>query len=90
MTPFTNPRGSHGFRLRSCSVTGVGACLPERVLTNAELEKKLVCASGKRFVISARGSNLVLIAPKLTQLPQGLRGGGFAFGNQGNAFSGCG
>src|SRR5260221_2252087 len=46
VTPFTNPRGSHGFRLRSCSVTGVGACLPERVLTNAELEKKLGKADG--------------------------------------------
>ncbi len=36
---FTNPRARHGFRLRSCSIAGVGSCLPERVLTNAELGK---------------------------------------------------
>lgn len=38
-TSFTNPRARHGFRLRSCSITAVGSCLPERVLTNAELGK---------------------------------------------------
>ena len=37
--PFRNPRIRHGFRLRTCSITGVGSYLPERVLTNAELER---------------------------------------------------
>lgn len=36
---FRNPRARHGFRARTCSITGVGAYLPERVLTNAELER---------------------------------------------------
>ncbi len=38
---FTNPRARHGLRLRSCSIAGVGSCLPERVLTNAELGKRV-------------------------------------------------
>ena len=36
---FTNPRAKHGFQGRTCSVTGVGAYVPERVVTNADLEK---------------------------------------------------
>ena len=36
---FTNPRAQHGFVGRTCSITGVGAHLPERVVTNADLEK---------------------------------------------------
>ncbi len=35
----TNPRQKPGFNVRECSVAGVGSYLPERVLTNAELEK---------------------------------------------------
>ncbi len=36
---FRNPRARHGFRSRTCSITGVGAYVPERILTNAELER---------------------------------------------------
>ena len=36
---FKNPRAAHGFIGRTCSITSVGAYVPERVLTNAELEK---------------------------------------------------
>lgn len=36
--PFTNPRARHGFKGRTCSITGVGSYLPARVLTNADLE----------------------------------------------------
>jgi 3-oxoacyl-[acyl-carrier-protein] synthase-3 len=36
---FTNPRARYGFHQRSCSITAVGSCLPERVLTNAEVGK---------------------------------------------------
>lgn len=36
---FKNPRARHGFRARTCSITGVGAYVPERILTNAELER---------------------------------------------------
>src|ERR1051326_6713416 len=36
---FKNPRAVHGFKSRTCSIVSVGSYLPERVLTNAELEK---------------------------------------------------
>ncbi len=36
---FKNPRAKHGFRGRTCSIASVGSYVPERVLTNAELEK---------------------------------------------------
>ena len=38
-TTFRNPRAEHGFQGRSCSILSVGAYVPERVLTNADLEK---------------------------------------------------
>jgi len=44
MTPPTskvvkNPRAKHGFRGRTCSITSVGSYVPEKILTNADLEK---------------------------------------------------
>ena len=36
---FKNPRAEHGFQGRSCSILGVGSYVPERILTNADLEK---------------------------------------------------
>jgi len=36
---FRNPRAKFNFLGRTCSITGVGAYVPERILTNAELEK---------------------------------------------------
>src|SRR5690242_13695056 len=38
-TRFKNPRAAHGFKGRSCSIVAVGSYVPERVLTNAELER---------------------------------------------------
>jgi 3-oxoacyl-[acyl-carrier-protein] synthase III len=38
---FKNPRAAQGFRLRTCSIAAVGSYVPERVLTNAELAKRL-------------------------------------------------
>jgi 3-oxoacyl-[acyl-carrier-protein] synthase-3 len=35
----TNPRAKHNFVGRTCSITGVGSYVPEKVLTNADLEK---------------------------------------------------
>jgi 3-oxoacyl-[acyl-carrier-protein] synthase-3 len=35
----TNPRAQHQFIGRTCSITGVGSYVPERVVTNADLEK---------------------------------------------------
>jgi 3-oxoacyl-[acyl-carrier-protein] synthase-3 len=36
---FKNPRANHNFQGRSCSITGVGSYVPEKILTNADLEK---------------------------------------------------
>jgi 3-oxoacyl-[acyl-carrier-protein] synthase-3 len=36
---FVNPRERHDFKLRSCSVAGVGSYLPSRILTNEDLSK---------------------------------------------------
>lgn len=38
-TPFTNPRARYGFQGRSCSIVSVGSYIPEKILTNADLEK---------------------------------------------------
>ncbi len=38
-SPFKNPRARHSFQGRTCSITSVGSYVPERVLTNADLEK---------------------------------------------------
>jgi 3-oxoacyl-[acyl-carrier-protein] synthase III len=37
--PFRNPRARHGFKSRTCSVTGVGSYVPSRILTNDELSR---------------------------------------------------
>jgi 3-oxoacyl-[acyl-carrier-protein] synthase-3 len=36
---FKNPRAAHNFQGRTCSISGVGSYVPEKILTNAELEK---------------------------------------------------
>src|SRR5450432_2068255 len=36
---FKNPRARHDFQGRPCSITGVGSYVPEKILTNADLEK---------------------------------------------------
>lgn len=36
---FRNPRAAHNFQGRTCSIVGVGSYVPERVLSNADLEK---------------------------------------------------
>jgi 3-oxoacyl-[acyl-carrier-protein] synthase-3 len=36
---FKNPRAHHNFQGRTCSISGVGSYVPERIVTNAELEK---------------------------------------------------
>jgi 3-oxoacyl-[acyl-carrier-protein] synthase-3 len=40
MTPkFNNPRAKHDFVGRTCSITGIGSYVPEKILTNHDLEK---------------------------------------------------
>jgi 3-oxoacyl-[acyl-carrier-protein] synthase-3 len=36
---FKNPRAAHGFKARTCSVVAVGSYVPQRVLTNTDLER---------------------------------------------------
>ena len=36
---FKNPRAQHNFQGRTCSIAAVGACVPDRVMTNADIEK---------------------------------------------------
>ena len=36
---FKNPRAKHNFQGRTCSITAVGSYVPDRVMTNAEMEK---------------------------------------------------
>lgn len=36
---FKNPRASHNFQGRTCSIVGVGSYVPAKILTNHELEK---------------------------------------------------
>lgn len=36
---FKNPRAAHGFQGRTCSIVSVGSYVPDRILSNAELEK---------------------------------------------------
>ena len=38
---FKNPRANHDFVGRTCSISSVGAYVPQRVMTNAELEEKV-------------------------------------------------
>ena len=38
---FKNPRAQHGFRGRTCSIAGVGSYVPEKILTNADLERSV-------------------------------------------------
>lgn len=39
--PVTNRRARPGFQLRNCSVVSVASCLPERVLTNADVGRRI-------------------------------------------------
>jgi len=38
---FKNPRARYNFQGRTCSISGVGSYVPARILTNAEIEKKV-------------------------------------------------
>ena len=38
-TKFKNPRAKHNFVGRTCSIAGIGSYVPEKILTNHELEK---------------------------------------------------
>ncbi|MBI5773010.1 MAG: ketoacyl-ACP synthase III [Verrucomicrobia bacterium] len=48
-----NPRAKHDFKGRTCSITGVGSCVPERVLTNFDLEK--IVETTDEWIVSRTG-----------------------------------
>jgi len=50
---FKNPRAQHGFQGRTCSIAGVGAYVPEKVLTNADLERMV--DTSDEWIISRTG-----------------------------------
>jgi 3-oxoacyl-[acyl-carrier-protein] synthase-3 len=37
--PLKNPRAAHGFQGRTCSILAVGSYVPDKILTNADLER---------------------------------------------------
>src|ERR1700733_12261802 len=51
--PFKNPRARHDFVGRTCSITGVGSYVPEKILTNAELEKMV--ETSDEWIVSRTG-----------------------------------
>ncbi len=59
---FKNPRAKHDFRGRTCSVTAVGSYVPERVVTNAELEKTVDTTD--EWIVSRTGIKERRIAAK--------------------------
>src|SRR5687767_14068376 len=50
---FKNPRAKHDFRGRTCSITAVGAYVPEKVLSNADLERMV--ETSDEWIISRTG-----------------------------------
>src|SRR5450432_4523603 len=50
---FKNPRAKHDFQGHPCSITGVGSYVPEKILTNAELEKMV--ETSDEWIISRTG-----------------------------------
>ena len=37
ISKFKNPRAKYNFQGRTCSISGVGSYVPDKILTNAEL-----------------------------------------------------
>jgi 3-oxoacyl-[acyl-carrier-protein] synthase-3 len=50
---FKNPRAQHGFQGRTCSIVGVGAYVPEKILTNSELERMV--DTSDEWIVSRTG-----------------------------------
>ncbi len=59
---FTNPRAKFNFQGRTCSIAGVGSYVPERILTNADLEKMV--ATSDEWITSRTGIKERRIAAK--------------------------
>ena len=59
---FKNPRAKHGFQGRTCSIAAVGSYVPERILTNQELEK--IVDTSDDWITSRTGIKARRIAAK--------------------------
>jgi len=59
---FKNPRAKHNFQGRTCSITSVGSYVPERILTNADLEKMV--DTSDEWIVSRTGIKARRIAAK--------------------------
>ncbi len=51
--PFINPRARHNYVGRPCSIVAVGSYVPEKVLTNADLEKTV--ATSDEWIVTRTG-----------------------------------
>ncbi len=51
--PFKNPRAKHDFQGRTCSIAAVGAYVPPRIMTNADLEK--IVETTDEWILSRTG-----------------------------------
>ena len=50
---FKNPRARYDFQGRTCSIAGVGSYVPERILTNADLEKMV--STSDEWIVTRTG-----------------------------------
>ncbi len=69
MTPapskrFKNPRAKFDFKGRTCSITGVGSYVPEKIVTNADLEK--LVDTTDEWITSRTGIKARRVAAQLT------------------------
>jgi len=59
---FVNPRAEHDFKGRTCSIVGVGSYVPERRLTNADLEEMVETSeNGSRPARESKNVELLLM-----------------------------
>src|SRR5215469_11433583 len=59
---FKNPRARYNFQGRTCSIAGVGSYVPERILTNADLEKMV--DTSDEWITTRTGIKQRLLAAK--------------------------
>ncbi len=63
MSPkFKNPRARHNFVGRTCSITGIGSYVPEKILTNHDLEKMV--ETSDEWIVTRTGIRQRRIAAK--------------------------
>src|SRR5690349_17333995 len=61
-TKFKNPRAAHQFVGRTCSIEAVGSYVPEKIVTNADLEKMV--ETSNEWIVSRTGIEQRRVAAK--------------------------